>query len=70
MKATYSIMSNAGSITKRSDDSLSIVAFMLGRKISDYIFLKKVEGEQYGKVVDVMPCVGDVSKLQKILEMA
>jgi hypothetical protein len=70
MKATYSIMTNAGVITISSDDSLSIVAFILDRKISDFIFLKKVEGEQYSKVVDVMPCEGDVSKLRKILEMA
>jgi hypothetical protein len=67
---TYSIMTNAGSIVKRSDDAGSIAAYMLGRKISDYIFLKKVEGEQYGKVVDVMPCRGDVNKLKNILETA
>jgi hypothetical protein len=70
MNATYSIMTNAGSITERSDAAGSIAAFMLGRKISDFIFLKKVEGEQYGKVVDVMPCEGDVSKLENILETA
>ena len=70
MNTTYSIMSNAGSIVKRSNDAGSISAYMLGRMIRDYIFLKKVEGEQYGKVVDVMPCMGDVNKLEKILEMA
>jgi hypothetical protein len=70
MSTIYIVFTNEMAEVKRSNSALSIAAFMLGRKISDYNFIKKITDQPYAKVVDVMPCQGDVTKLQEILEKA
>lgn len=70
MSTIYVVFTNDMVEVKRSNSAFSIFAFMLGRKIGDYIFIKRDTDQKYAKVVDIMPSEGQVDKIQEILEKA